>query len=346
MTLKELAVQIGCSPSTLDRVLNNRGSVSAKTRARILESVNASGFQINSTGKALAMQNKMKFGIIVSADLSAKVNSLFPRIYEGMRCGVEALSQTGAEFHFRDLKSGTAAEQVQAIQSLIEAGVAAIAISFEDDHQELHEAIERGIEKGVKFIPYYNACPNRTNAHKFFFDMGIDQLREGRVAAELMARFLGEKGKIVLFSGLMRNCVHQNRIDAAYDEVKKNHPGITIIDVIRNAHPAERITNQFEEVLDGCADLAGVIASCGNNWAIGSILERRGLCGKVVSIMFDKTLKVEEQLKAGVIDCVIGQDLKKLGYNTVLALYDSLMLGSVDSFKVRLPLLIEIRQCY
>ncbi len=346
MTLKELAAQVGCSPSTLDRVLHNRGSVSAKTRARILESVSASGFQINSAGKALAMQNKMKFGIIISADFSGKANSLFPKIYEGMRCGVEALSQTGAEFYFRGLKSGTAAEQVQEIQSLIEAGAAAIAISFEDDDHELHEAIERGIQKGVKFIPYYNTCPNRAIEHKFIFDMGIDQVREGRVAAELMARFLGGRGKIVLFSGLMRNRVHQNRIDAVYDEIKKNHPGITVVDVIRNAHPLQRITRQLEEVLENCADLAGVIASCGNNWAIGDILQQRGLCGQVVSIMFDKTLKVEEQLKAGVIDCVIGQDLKKLGYNTVLALYDSLMLGSVDSFKVRLPMLIEIKQCY
>lgn len=346
MTLKELAAQVGCSPSTLDRVLNNRGSVNAGTRARIMESVNELGFQINSTGKALAMQNKMKFGIIISADLSSKVNSLFPRIYEGMRYGVEALTQTGAEFYFRDLQSGTAAEQVEAIQSLIEAGALAIAISFEDDDPELHEAVERGIEKGIKFIPYYNACADRAIEHKFLFDMGIDHQREGRVAAELMSRFLGGKGKIALFSGLMRNGVHQNRIDAVYDELKKNHPGVVVVDVIRNAHPLERITGRLEEVLSGCPDLAGVIASCGNNWAIGDMLEQRGLCGRVVSIMFDKTLMVEQQLKAGVVDCVIGQDLKKLGYNTVLALYDSLMLGSVDSFKVRLPMLIEVRQCY
>ena len=105
MTQKELARLIGCSRATFDRVLNNRGGVSSSMRQRIIESIKETGFQVNSAGKVLAMQNRLKFGIIISSDLTPISNQLFDRIYKGMKIAAKGFSTLGAEFYFVKLSS-------------------------------------------------------------------------------------------------------------------------------------------------------------------------------------------------------------------------------------------------
>ena len=62
-------------------------------------------FQVNVVGKVLAIQNKLKFGI-VSSDLTAKNNSLFELIYEGMLLG-QRIIRHGSKL-FKKLSSGRA----------------------------------------------------------------------------------------------------------------------------------------------------------------------------------------------------------------------------------------------
>ena len=346
MTLKELAEEIGCSKATLDRALNNRGKVSEKMMQKILAHVDRLDFQVNGIGKALAMQNKMKFGIIISADLSSKSNALFQLIYEGMCQGAKSYSSIGAKFFFIKLSSGRADEQIRAIRSLMEKGVAGIAISIEENSQELFDTIDAAMEQGIQFISYQNTVGAAIAKNNYRYIMGTDQSKEGHIAAELMGRFLNGRGKVILYSGLMKNMFHQNRIDSAYEKLKKEYPDIEIVDVFRNAYPDEKISRDFNNVLDQHPDLSGVIISCGGDYVVTEVLKGRGLLKQVKQIMFDVTPKVEEELKAGNIDVVIGVDLKKLGYNTIVALCDSLVYGRIECIKVDLPISIMMKECY
>jgi LacI family transcriptional regulator len=346
MTLEELAKEIGCSKSTLDRALNNRGKVSQQMMERILFYVDKFNFRVNRAGKVLAMQNKLKFGIILSADLTPKSNSLFELIHEGMKSGAKELSNIGASFYFIKLSSGSAKEQVEAIQSLADKGVAAIAISIEEKSEELLKAIRNAKEQGIQFISYMNSIGAAIAKECFEYIIGTDQLKEGYIAAELMGRFLSGKGKVILYSGLMKNMFHQNRIDSAYEKLKNNYPDIEIIDVFRNAYPDSKVAEHFSGILDEHRDLSGVIISCGSNYVITDILKERGMIGQVKQIMFDATSKVEEELKAGNIDVVIGADLRKLGFNTIIALCDSIMYGRIESLKIDVPISIIFKECY
>lgn len=346
MTMEELAREIGCSKSTLDRALHNRGNVSAKMMEKIRTYIKKNDFQVNVVGKVLAIQNKLKFGIIVSSDLTAKNNSLFELIYEGMLFGTKNYSSMGVNFFFKKLSSGRAEEQIKAIDELVNEGVSGIAISIEENSQDLFDTINSAMEKGIRFVSYQNTAGAKSTKRNFSYILGTDQSKEGYIAAELMGRFLNGRGKVILYSGLMKNMFHQNRIDSAYDKLKNEYPDIEIIDVFRNAYPDSVIYEHFNKCLDDNPDLSGVIISCGGNYVITEILKERGLIGKVKQIMFDATRKIKEELKKGNVDVVIGTDLKRLGYNTVIALCESLMYGKVDKIKVDLPVSIMIKECF
>lgn len=57
MTVHDVAAQAGVSTATVSRVINNKGSVSAKTRDKILRVIEESGFTVNSVAQSLALSD-------------------------------------------------------------------------------------------------------------------------------------------------------------------------------------------------------------------------------------------------------------------------------------------------
>ena len=65
-TIKEIAELAGVSRGTVDRVLNNRGSVNPRTARKILEIAQALDYKPNKAGIVLAAQKKnLKIGVIL-----------------------------------------------------------------------------------------------------------------------------------------------------------------------------------------------------------------------------------------------------------------------------------------
>ena len=65
-TIKEIADLAGVSRGTVDRVLNNRGSVNPQTAQKIMEIVHALDYKPNRAGLVLAAQKKnLKLGVIL-----------------------------------------------------------------------------------------------------------------------------------------------------------------------------------------------------------------------------------------------------------------------------------------
>lgn len=64
-TIKQIAEMAGVSRGTVDRVLNNRGSVNANTAARVREIAEKLNYKPNKAGLMLAAQKKnLKIGVI------------------------------------------------------------------------------------------------------------------------------------------------------------------------------------------------------------------------------------------------------------------------------------------
>lgn len=66
---KQIAEMAGVSRGTVDRVLNNRGSVNANTAARVREIAEKLNYKPNKAGLMLAAQKKnLKIGVILFPD--------------------------------------------------------------------------------------------------------------------------------------------------------------------------------------------------------------------------------------------------------------------------------------
>lgn len=345
MTLKELALQIGCSRATLDRVLNNREGVSDKRRKEILEMIKEYGYKPNRIGKMLATQKRTVIGVILSADITPAENPLYHVIYEGMTVAAAALEETGVRYVFRQLKSGKAKEQIKCIEDMVyEEKVSGIAISLEEKSDELFDTIKYHMERGIKFLSYFNINGAQHPEFKFAHEIGINQQREGIVAAGLMAKFLRGKGKIALMSGLEKNLVHQTRINSAKSLLENSYKQIEVAEVIRNTYPEERAEELVQELLGKHPDLDGIIMSCGSSSRIAEKLNAMGKSGQISVISFDFTKQLELDLGKGYLDAVIGVNLEKLGFKTIHAIYELVFQDEIQEDTLYVPLQIKIKE--
>lgn len=345
MTLRELAKEIGCSRATLDRVINHREGVSDRRRREILEQIEELGYKPNKIGKMLSKQNRTVIGVILCMDNTPMDNPLFDIIYKGMQEAARELEQNGVTFAFRHIESGRASEQVRVIEELVtEQGVSGIVISIEEKSEELFETIRYHMSRGVRFLSYFNISGAQNMNFKFPYELGTGQKREGSVAAGLMGRFLGGRGKVALISGLEKNQVHQIRVDSAGECLSKLYPDIEVLPVFRNSFPGNKVEELVEHLLKEHPDLSGIIASCGYVGTLTRKIRERGKKDQISIIVYDCTRQAESDLENGDCDAVIGVDLKRLGYKTIMAVNELVFQNEVSEDVRFLPLQILLKE--
>ena len=94
-TIKQIAEMAGVSRGTVDRVLNNRGSVNANTAARVREIAEKLNYKPNKAGLMLAAQKKnLKIGVILFPDS----NPFFSEVLEGVNAKAKELSAYNSPF--------------------------------------------------------------------------------------------------------------------------------------------------------------------------------------------------------------------------------------------------------
>lgn len=344
MTQEELANKIGVSRATLDRVINNREGVGAKKRKEVLEAIKELGYKPNITGKMLSMQNRTSIGIIIGADKTPEDGRVFEIIYQSMLQCSEGLETSGVRFVYRRMMSGEVEEQIRIIEEMEKEGIKGIALAFRKRTKKLYDTIAEYQKKGIQFVPYFNTLVEPGTDLKFQCYLETDQVREGRIAAGLLAKFIGGKGKVALIGGLEENYAHQLRVDSAYSLLNERYPEIEVLPVYRNCYPETEAERLCREILDKNPDLRGMIVSCGFFGTITSYIEKIGKKDQISVILFDITKKAKKDLENGRCEAIIGIDLKRLGYNTIKVIYELVFRNEVDKESWEMPLQILLKE--
>ena len=143
-TIKEIAALAGVSRGTVDRVLNNRGSVNPATAEKIKEIAASLDYKPNRAGLVLAAQKKrLKLGVI----LFSLDNPFFVDVMEGVETKAEELAGYNCTVITKQIALN-AESQLQAIDELLCEEVNGIALApCNDDRirERINELWEQGI---------------------------------------------------------------------------------------------------------------------------------------------------------------------------------------------------------
>ena len=124
-TIKQIAEMAGVSRGTVDRVLNNRGSVNANTAARVREIAEKLNYKPNKAGLMLAAQKKnLKIGVILFPDS----NPFFSEVLEGVNAKAKELSAYNFTVLIRQVPFDET-EQFNAMEALLAEGINGLVIA-------------------------------------------------------------------------------------------------------------------------------------------------------------------------------------------------------------------------
>lgn len=292
-TVHDVAKTAQVSLATVDRVLNNRGGVSAKAEARVIAAVAQTGYVRNLAAANLSRRRIYKFCFVVPSGDTGFVALLHAALdRERARLVEQQILIQIVETHAFDV-----AGQVAALRD-IECDAVAIMAS---EAPEIREEVHRLLSKGIKVVTLVADLPqSRREAY-----IGLDNVAAGRTAAEFMGRYLGKAGSVMMIAGSLSARDHTERLMGFRAVMQDRFRHLDLLPAVEgndDALTVERLVNDLAR----SGPLAGIYAiGAGNK---GLLRALRQLDPRPVVIVHELTEVSRQALRDGAIDLVLDQD--------------------------------------
>jgi ribose transport system substrate-binding protein len=147
--------------------------------------------------------------------------------------------------------------------------------------------------------------------------VATDNIKGGRIAAEVLAKLIGYEGKVGLIPFVPGAATSIQR-EQGFKEGLKKFPKVKLVATLYSESDVTKGMQVTENMLTAHPDLKGIFAA-NEPGAIGAarVLQARKLIGKVKLVAFDAAPTEIRALQDGVIQALIVQNPFRMGYEGV-----------------------------
>ena len=258
--------------------------------------------------------------------------------WQSVRAGAQ---KAGDEFGYQIFWNGPEREtdrerQIQIIEDFIVQKVDGIVLAPLD-----RKALIPSVEKLDSLKIPCAIIDSGIDTDKYLCFAATDNYQGGAMAARRMGEILQGKGKVVVVKYVPGSASTTERENGFIDTIKKDFPGIEIVDSKYGQDTVETALQATEDLLTRHPDLQGLYA-CNASTAVGAF---QGLQSQkrseVKMVGFDAEKALIDGLKAGQIDALVVQNPFKMGYESVMAAVHKLNGEPVQRINDLAPRLID-----
>jgi ribose transport system substrate-binding protein len=237
----------------------------------------------------------------------------------------EGALKAGREFNVEILWNGAAQEtdysrQIQIVDSMVAQHVDGIALAAAE-RKALVGPVDRAIAQGIP-VTIFDSGLDSTNYTSY---VATDNIEGGRLAARTLAKLLNEKGEVAILMHVPGSQSSMDREVGFREVIEHDYPNIRIVASQYGMSDRAKARSAAENMLTAQPNLAGMFASAEpSSLGAALALKSRGLAGKVKLVTFDSSDQLRQDLREGVIDAMIVQDPKRIGYEAVRTLVEKL----------------------
>lgn len=295
-TVHDVAARAGVSLATVDRVLNKRGGVAAKSVKLVDEAVNELGYVRDARAANLSR---------------ARQDRLLFIMHDGARGFVGQLRQAVADRKADFLSERVIIEerssppfdvkkQVALLREVDPADWDALAVMVSDT-SEIHAELERLRAAGLPVIALIaQLSPAARDGY-----VGIDNVQAGRTAGYLAGRLAHAPGRVLMIAGSLSARDHAERVVGFRAVIESQFTHLSLLPALQGSDSIEENTAMVKRALTD-PDLA-VLYNCGDGNA-GIVAALEGRARRPVTIVHELTQSTRRGLQVGAIDLVIDQD--------------------------------------
>jgi len=298
-TITEIARAAGVSTATVDRTLNNRPGVKARTRNQVLDAAVRLGYlpehRVAAPGPSAGV-------VTIDFVLPGGTNTFLKLLSGHLGALAEARrSEARIRVHHID---GFDPEALARTLLDLRHGASAIGV-LPLDHPVVREAIREVVAGGV---PLLSIVSDISNVPRLGY-VGIDNRAAGRLAGHLLGRFMQTRGReVALFAGSLSYRGHEEREMGFRHILAEEYPHLKVVELREVRDDAERAYGEARALLAAYPGLAGLYNIGAGNRGIARALEDAGRAGDVTFICHELTEYTRRLLVAGTVDAVIDQN--------------------------------------
>ena len=298
-TVHDIARTAGVSLATVDRVLNERPGVRAKTRDRVMAAMNTLGY-VRDVGAANLARGKLyQFDFILPDNENTFMLSLRAELQS-------ATERALAERVLVNVVLVPAFDEAALVAALDDCatrkpdGVAFVAV----DTDPVREACARLGTQGVHAVTLVSDLGQSTRTHY----VGVDNGAAGRTAARLLGLFAnGTEGVLAVVAGSLKVRDHRERFDGFTAAMKADFPDREILPVLEGFDEGPRVENLVDKLLDERSDIAGIYSLGAGNSGLVKALAKHSSYRPLV-IAHERDHVTSKALTDGIIHAVLAQD--------------------------------------
>ncbi len=335
-TVNDIAREAGVSLATVDRVLNDRPGVRAKTIQAVQEAIARIGYVRDVAAANLARQRDYRLAFVVPDTDSQFTGTLLDALAEAGRLSVGART----ELILRRFPAEDPHALAHLLADLPEAGVAGVAV-MAPETPVLRDAIRDLRQRGVAVVALVSDLPNTEREHF----VGIDNRAAGRSAAVLMGRFMGPgAAKVMVLSDsmLLRESIERR---LGFDAVMlERFPWIEVLPSLETHGQASVLRRVVEESLSRNPGVGGIYILASGQRALTTVVQESGLAGRAVVIGHELTPHARAALLGGTMDAVITQNVGHVVRSALRVLRAKIDRVPIDTSQEQIRIEIVIRE--
>lgn len=224
--------------------------------------------------------------------------------------------------------------QLQIVDAMINRHVDAICLA-PIDKKVMVSVVDRAVAQKIPVIIFDSGI----ETDKFTSQVATDNYKAGELGAERMGKLLSGKGKIVMVAVQPGAESTMQREQGFEDRIKKDFPGIKIVDKRFGMADFAKSRAVTENMLTAFPDLDGLFAS-NESSTVGASQALKSRPGKIKMVGFDWSPPLLEDLRTGLIDSLVVQNPFLMGYESVLSAVKAMKGESVTKINNLTPRLI------
>jgi LacI family transcriptional regulator len=330
-TMDDVAQLAGVSYSTVERVLNGRGGVSRAKEASVLDAA-----------------RKLKIDRVLH-EVSARwlrIAIVTPKpttpYYAALQHGFE-LAQKSFEANrvlcqltfFDDLEPQSLAHVIARTSQKADA---MIVVAYE------HPLVIDAVSRVASNIPVVTVASDLPDSGRLAY-VGVDNRCAGRIAGELMGRFVGpEGGQVLVIAGLRTYLGHEERDGAFRSVLRRRFPACDVVATLES-HEDERSTEKLtRDAFRKYPDLRGIYNLSVGDDGIARALRALKREASTVVIGHELSASSRALLIDGCMDAVLDQSPFVQAVRAVEAILAHYKRGTASGLPLQTPISIYLRE--
>lgn len=342
MTLEEIAAAIGISRTTIYKVLADKGNVSEKTRATVMEALEKYHYVQNKNARNLAMNRQYTIGYVGFRSKSA--NYFSPKVRKGIDRAVKEFGDDGLNVLISEFDVEKPWQQAKEVDRMLDQGVRSFVLAF-SDRQIIEGILEKLKEQDCRVVLLSRDLGKE---HENYY-VGVDYYKSGQLSAELLGKMLSGKGKVFIpvTAEYHDNQDIQARLEGFLEKLKE-YPGCEVLPIVHGLVEGENVYKEVISCINREPDLRGIFDLTYRLDMTAKALRDCGRCD-IKLVGFDLFQEIEKEIEESTIDAVVYQDLSKQAYLGIKILFEEMCDGMIHEkrkFYSKLEIIMSENLCY